>query len=478
MTAAPILIIIVGVFLWLLRYRFRDNFLRSYGLFFLILLIYASNKELYGIPQSMSEGASGPLNLVRWGLLFIFVWFSWKMRKPGSFQVDAAFGGMVALLLCVMTISSVYADSISYSFLRAVSFALLIFAVVRGMAYYFYSSVNCLHFFKLHYYTAWMVLAPLMVMLLSGFGYGVTIIMGQYAGFFGNQNMFGTFSALIMPFVLFHWRIVAQKKWEKRLDILLLLLILVGLWFSSSRNGMSSCLIAVVVYFFVVNLQSRIKILAAGICLIVAFSISPTLKTDLTRFVRKGTDQSAQVTDFSSQWAEERRFEMWSGVLPMFWKQKLTGYGFGSSHLLVFPFTKDEEAGRALHNSYLEIFGDLGLPGLILVLLILYRIGTKIIALTQQRSEHLERHINAVFISIFVAGSANAFFESWMFSVGNLTSLMYWGTVAGVVGRWARRTVEVREPRNFTVMKHEPRFSAAGIATISKTQSVKIRHDP
>ena len=39
--------------------------------------------------------------------------------------------------------------------------------------------------------------------------------MNQYAGFFGNQNMYGTFSALITPYVLFHWRIVAQKKWQK-----------------------------------------------------------------------------------------------------------------------------------------------------------------------------------------------------------------------------------------------------------------------
>jgi O-antigen ligase len=144
---------------------------------------------------------------------------------------------------------------------------------------------------------------------------------------------------------------------------------------------------------------------------------------------------------------------MWKGVLPLFWKERLTGYGFASSHLLVFPFTKDEEAGRALHNSYLEIFGDLGLPGLLLLLLILYRVAAKSIALIQQPGEYLERNINAVLISVFVAGSANAFFESWMFSVGNLTSLMYWASVAGVVARWAWRPAEVRQRQPVTVLK-------------------------
>jgi O-antigen ligase len=337
--------------------------------------------------------------------------------------------------------------------LRSASFALLAFGLMKGLSQYLFSSVNCLHFFRFNYHIAWITIAPMMVLLLSGIGYGVTIIMGQYAGLFGNQNMFGTFSALITPYVLFHWRVVAQKRWEKWADAALLGLTFGGLYFSNSRNGMISCVLAISAYFFVVNLQGRLKIIAAALCFIVAFAISPSLKSDLTRFVRKGTDRSAQVTSLASQLVEERRYEMWKGVLPLFWKERLTGYGFASSHLLVFPFTKDEEAGRALHNSYLEIFGDLGLPGLLLLLLILYRVAAKSIALIQQPGEYLERNINAVLISVFVAGSANAFFESWMFSVGNLTSLMYWASVAGVVARWAWRPAEVRQRQPVTVLK-------------------------
>ncbi|MGH9843271.1 MAG: O-antigen ligase family protein, partial [Blastocatellia bacterium] len=320
-----------------------------------------------------------------------------------------------------------------------------------------FGSFNCLRFFQLKYYTAWIVLAPMIVLLLSGTGYGVTVIMNQYAGYFGNQNMFGTFSALITPFVLFHWRTVARKKWERWADLLLLGMVFVGLWYSNSRNGAICCVLAIGTYFFVINAQSRIKIVAAAVCLAAVIAISPSIQSDLTRFIRKGTDKSVEVISTSTQIFEEKRYEMWRGVWPMFWKRALTGYGFASSHLLVFPFTKDEEAGRALHNSYLEIFGDLGLPGLILLLLILSRVGTKTLTLVRRRSDFLERNINAVFISIFVAGSANAFFESWMFSVGNLTSLLYWSAVTGVVARWAWRPVEVEAPRHKVVM--EPQLS-------------------
>jgi len=439
MSAAPFLIFIVGCFLWLFRYRFRDTFLRVYGFFFLILIVYSTNKAYYGISPEMSEGTFGPLSLVRWASLVLFAWYAWKAKVPEKFRTDVALTMVVILLLGDMLLSAVYAAEFSYSFLRAVSFVLLAFAVMKGMTFYFFPSINCLRFFQLKYYTAWIMLVPAMAMLLSGLGYGITIIMNQYAGVFGNQNMFGTFSALITPYVLFHWRIVAQKRWQKWLDAGLLAVILGGLWFSNSRNGMSSFVIAVTAYFFVVNLQSRIKIAAAATCILLALTISPTMKSDLVSFVRKGTDKSVQVTDFSTQLAEEERFKMWSGVWPLFWKQKLTGYGFAASHLLVFPFTRDEEAGRALHNSYLEIFGDLGLPGLLLLLLFIYRIGGKAVTLIQQKGEYLERNINAVFVAVFAAGVFNAFFESWMFSVGNLTSLMFWVPVAGVAARWAWR---------------------------------------
>ncbi len=457
MTAYPVLLFVVGSLLLLLWRRFRDNFLRIYGLFFLILLVYASNKEYYGIPPAMSEGAASPLSLVRWGLLILFAGAAWRTRLPAGFRVDAVLGTMIAFLLLVMVVSGFYAPSFSYSFMRAVSMVLLAFALVKGLGPYLHGSLNCLRFFQLKYYAAWIVLAPMMIMLLSGIGYGVTIIMNQYAGYFGNQNMFGTFSALITPYVLFHWRAVTRKRWERIADITLLLMIFAGLWYSNSRNGTVCCLIAITTYFYIANKQDRIKIFAVAICAVLIFALSPTLQSDVTRFIRKGTDKSAAVTNISTQLMEEKRYEMWRGVLPMFWEQKLTGYGFASSHLLVFPFTKDEEAGRALHNSYLEIFGDLGLPGLLLLMMILLRIGGKAVALSQHRGEALERNINAVFISIFVAGSANAFFESWMFSVGNLTSLIYWGAVTGVVARWAWRTQEAYAPAASMAMP--PRLS-------------------
>jgi hypothetical protein len=83
-----VLILLVGTVLWLLKSRFPDQFMRGYGLFFLILLVYASNKAAYGIPDSMSEGAFSPLSLVRWGLLGVLFIISMRMKRPPQFRVD------------------------------------------------------------------------------------------------------------------------------------------------------------------------------------------------------------------------------------------------------------------------------------------------------------------------------------------------------------------------------------------------------
>src|SRR5262249_45329676 len=164
------------------------------------------------ISPDMSEGAFSPLSLVRWGLLVVFAAAAWRMKTPVTFHVDTVLSAAVILMLVHMLTSSLYADSFSYSFMRGLSFAVLAFGLMKGLSGRLFSSVNCLHFFRLKYYTAWITIAPMFILLVTGIGYGVTIIMNQYAGLFGNQNMFGTFSALISPYVVFHWRVVAQKR--------------------------------------------------------------------------------------------------------------------------------------------------------------------------------------------------------------------------------------------------------------------------
>jgi hypothetical protein len=68
------------------------------------------------------------------------------------------------------------------------------------------------------------------------------------------------------------------------------------------------------------------------------------------------------------------------------------------------------------------------------LLLLLYQVATRALGVVTRPNYELERQISAVFVSGFAAGVLNAFFESWMFSVGNLISLLFWSAVTGLVG--------------------------------------------
>ncbi len=208
-----VLALLVGSILWLLRYKFQDRFLRAYGLFFLILLVYASNKRGYGISDAMSEGAFSQLSLVRWALLIVLFVVCMRMKRPENFRTDVPLAALVILLVADVLYSATYAENFNYSFYRGLSFAFLALSMLTGAAIYFHSAENCVRFFRFHYLIGWITLVPMLLLHIVGLNsLGVTIIMGQYAGLFGNQNMYGTFSALLTPYIVFHWRVVAQTR--------------------------------------------------------------------------------------------------------------------------------------------------------------------------------------------------------------------------------------------------------------------------
>jgi O-antigen ligase len=78
------------------------------------------------------------------------------------------------------------------------------------------------------------------------------------------------------------------------------------------------------------------------------------------------------------------------------------------------------------HNSYLQVAQELGLFGLaffmVLVLALLYALFKLVIL----HAPVPDRVLYSGFAGVVAGGLVNAFFESWLFSVGNLGAMPFW----------------------------------------------------
>src|SRR5262245_57847936 len=175
--------IVIIFVLWLLVRRYHEKFIRAYGLFFLVLLFFVINKGEGNQIDELAEGVFSPLSMLRWVSLGLLLLVSLRILRPKGYQSDAALMVLGGLLLADILISTFYAEDFNYSFMRAISFILLAFAMLLGVARHLYWRVNCIKFFRFHYYIAWCLLVPAMLMHLAGLhSYGVSVIMGSYAG--------------------------------------------------------------------------------------------------------------------------------------------------------------------------------------------------------------------------------------------------------------------------------------------------------
>jgi O-antigen ligase len=98
--------------------------------------------------------------------------------------------------------------------------------------------------------------------------------------------------------------------------------------------------------------------------------------------------------------AANTRAEVWSEALAQFVSSPVIGQGFGSLEIV--------------GSSYLQLARDLGLAGLILLMIVLKRCWVDI----ELRSPMVQ--------AMFVAGVTAAFFESWLLAGGGVIAYAFW----------------------------------------------------
>ncbi len=258
---------------------------------------------------------------------------------------------------------------------------------------------------------------PLMSLpLFTGLEEGWSV---RYAGILGNPNQIGICAAVLVP-VIFSKALEKPKK--RKFCWLLLGLVFYSVFLSGSRNGLLSSGIGCAAVIILAGYGNRWVRVIAVVC---ALSLAVTLNLALFKeYFTRAKGKRVTVEE-----AGQNRLSRWEVGLKSIKKRPVGGQGIGIGGVPKNGYVKPTgiDTGYPLHNSYLQITQEIGLLGLIPVMLaLMYGIHAslrknRLIA----RSASL-RHNYAGFAGVILAGTASAVFESWLIAPGNLGTMPFW----------------------------------------------------
>jgi len=153
-----------------------------------------------------------------------------------------------------------------------------------------------------------------------------------YLGFFGDPNDLGMFLVMCLPFTIYFHK---RGGWFIKLIMKLQIVILIyGIYLTGSRGTFLGAGSLLAIYYLVVNAGPKLMIISAVLAPVAGVVIS-SLQSDI--------DDSAQ-----------GRLYAWYEGIQMLIANPIFGIGKGN-------FV--EEHGLVAHNSYVQVAGELGIPG-------------------------------------------------------------------------------------------------------------------
>lgn len=216
---------------------------------------------------------------------------------------------------------------------------------------------------------------------------------------------------------------------RRRLSVLLLVIALVGLYLSFSRAAWLSLAIAIGVFvlaFF------RIRFRMVAIVTIMLSLGAYFLADDILYRLNKNDTESSQnlvehlqsISNISSDASNVERINRWTSAIEMFKKKPLLGWGPGTYQFQYAPFqnpryktiiTTNAGDGGNAHSEYLGLLSETGIPGpLLLILLIACCLSTGLQLYHRKEASPYRRTCAIVCTVALVSYFAHGFFNNFL----------------------------------------------------------------
>lgn len=240
----------------------------------------------------------------------------------------------------------------------------------------------------------WFYMAPLTIVviytLIRHIEFGLTKQASTWVmtPFFREHTNYGAALAMYVPVSFAFAFFIKDKLWIRILYFLVFGILLVGLILSFTRAAWLSVLVATGVLLILV-LRIKWYVVVAAFALVIGVILYNW--TDIYMVLSKNQKVSSDdlgehvtsATNISTDVSNLERINRWKSAIRMFKERPVVGWGPGTYMFQYAPFQKPHEKtiistnnadlGNA-HSEYLGPLAEMGLPGLILVLVIVLQI--------------------------------------------------------------------------------------------------------
>lgn len=263
--------------------------------------------------------------------------------------------------------------------------------------------------------------------------------------FFKDHTSYGAIIAFVIPFTIMAASLPGYSRTRRGLAFLAFLLLLTGLVFSYTRAAWLGVAGAAAVFAV---MRLRIPAWAVGAVAVVAGGVVWANQEQITialgRNQAESHDDLAQhvssISNIRSDASNLERINRWNSALRMFEEKPVTGWGPGTYMFQYAPFQAARDrtiistnfglVGNA-HSEYLGPLAEQGLPGLVLVLLVVGTITWTAVRLWSALPDGEDRRmVGAAFLGLvtyFVHGLLNNYLDL------DKASVPFWGFAAMIV---------------------------------------------
>jgi O-antigen ligase len=361
---------------------------------------------------------TGPSHLVktffilRWavyaGFAIFGILYSQRFTLRKIIMPDAVLIGFISIVIFS------YFGSIrpNLTLQRGIAAVLMYFAIFVGI----YSYVD--HMDKIRKILHCMLIYIIIYNLLSIIPGMIRVTaQGRLVGLSGYPGSTGALNVFMLPIALAIYLMSRRK-----IHLFCIIFILIIAYFSYARTAFIAMILSVILFY--IQFARHKKAISA-------ITILLAIGTTLVSFYLFGIWLPERLVRLETLPILGGRTEVWAAAREMIAKRPLRGFGFGTEEFLTrrFGYTFIRHVGGSVHNSFLGLALQIGVPATMIFFAIVFYFmisSIRFVILIE------DRHVNLLGIAlttVLFAGFIYSFAESWIYSTGNPLCYIYYMTL-------------------------------------------------